>query len=400
MRLVTVNDLGNEQVPAMAKVLHSTQLCSDLRVLNLTSISMITGEAREQVQAQFKVTPTNLNQIIKVLNANGYSTFDVSALLATTEDVPNERVTGFLAFLYRRVGGSRISTLEMHTNIKGSVAFTFDHGLLIVLACFLSAYGLLMDSPVNILAAFFVSPLMNMILGAAWGFVIQDYNLVLRGLKNVACGACLAWSLGVAVASMVIHFDRPMFMKEHDVGEMTINSQQILSRGPPASLTLGGTAIIASLSGITIALGQSTGVASALAGVTMAASLLPPLVNSGMCALMGWVYPDVRTSNGDSLFAVAAVSLGIYTVTVPLVMFFAYVVFKFKHIGGRSLFMGSRENSAELERLSVWSTTVGTARSIESTRSGQEVRNVYSDGVLPTPSRAVELSHRLRYETM
>jgi len=381
MRLVTVNDLDKAEAQEMSKILGSTKICSDLRVVMATSISMTTGEAKDQVQAQFKVRPTNLNNVIKVLNAHGFCTFDVSALLATTEDVPGESSSTFRSWLPGRVGGSRISTLEMHTNISGHASFTFDHGLLIVLACFLAAYGLLMDSAVNILAAFFVSPLMNMILVSAWGFVIQDYQLVRRGMINVVLGASFAWAIGVAMGCLVCHWrTRSVFMREHDIGVLSM-SNQILSRGPPWEIAWGGTAIIASVSGVTVALGQSTGVANALAGVTMAASLLPPLVNSGMCTLMGFVHPEVRTANGDTLHEVAVVSLGIYVVTVPLVMLFAFVVFKFKHIGGRSLFMGRAANAEALGQLSVMSQAARIPRGERASRSVQSMISM-RDGMI------------------
>lgn len=353
MRLVTVNDLSKAEVASLFQVLRDTNSCSDLKVTTVMSMCMKSGDAKEMAQAQFKVRPTNLTNVIKTLTANGFYVFDVQAVLTTTEQVPAPNVPlSNMSWLGYRLGGTRISTLEMHTNISGNTSFSIDHGFLIMIACCLAAFGLIMDSPVNILAAFFVSPLMNMILVTSWGLVIRDYQLARRGMTNVVLGASMAWIVGAFIGIFLSRVPG-VFMMEHNDGRASINSSQILARGPPASMAWGGTTVIASISGITIALGQSTGVTGALAGVTMAASLLPPLVNSGMMFVLGIMFPKVRTTHGDSLHAVAIVSLGIYVVTVPLVIFWAFTVFKLKHVGGRSLFMSTADNTRALAECGV-----------------------------------------------
>ena len=47
-----------------------------------------------------------------------------------------------------------------------------------------------------------------------------------------------------------------------------------------------------------MALAQSSGIVSALSGVTLSASLLPPVVNAGLMFAFAVVYPDVRTRDG------------------------------------------------------------------------------------------------------
>lgn len=358
MRLVTVSDLEEEDISVLFRALHATQACSDLNVMPIRCLRMTTGESFQQSQAQFKVRTTNLNNIIKVLNARGFDKFDVCAVLSTTVRVPDGQVQSsshssprWLSWFPSRIGATRLSTLEMHTNICSNTFFSFDHALLILIACGLAAHGLTMDASVSILAAFFVSPLMHMILGSAWGFVIRDGQLVRRCVGNILLGACMAWVFGICIGLAVTN---EMFMSwVWQKGQTTINSSQILSRGPPASVTLGSTALTASFSGITMALGQSTGIASALAGVTLSASLLPPLVNSGMCCVLGFAWPSIRTEYGDSLHAVSLVSFGIYIVAVPSVILFSFLAFKFKHIGGQSLLVSNADNEQTLAALGV-----------------------------------------------
>jgi len=60
-----------------------------------------------------------------------------------------------------------------------------------------------------------------------------------------------------------------------------LNSEQITSRGTPASL-IGGT-LIAIPSGFGVVLAVTSGGSNALVGVAIAAALLPPVVNCGLC---------------------------------------------------------------------------------------------------------------------
>lgn len=88
---------------------------------------------------------------------------------------------------------------------------------------------------------------------------------------------------------------------------ISLNTSQILSRGPPVGNVI-SSLIVAILSGIAIALGQSSGIASALAGCAMSTSLLPPLVNVGL--MFGFLvrYGDMDTVNNDSIMAVRCIS--------------------------------------------------------------------------------------------
>jgi uncharacterized membrane protein len=61
---------------------------------------------------------------------------------------------------------------------------------------------------------------------------------------------------------------------------ISVNSGEILSRGPPR-INILNAAVVAALSGVAVALGMSSGISSALAGVALSTSLLPPIVNCG-----------------------------------------------------------------------------------------------------------------------
>lgn len=316
-----------------------------------TRINLETRAREQTVRVDFKVANGNLNTVIKALNSWGFTTFDIMDVLSTfTAPSALAKTSGLLARFWPS-SRDRLSTFEIHTSIVASSHITFDHCFFVLVASAMSAVGLLTDSGVVILAAFFVSPLMNMIMAAVWGTVIGDAHLRQRGVLNMLAGGTIAFGFGVLLGGMLgMAGEKSSLFTPIRQGSglfvgMSLDASEIRGRGPPTLSNWIKTSIIASLSGVTIALGQSTGVPNALAGVTLAVSLLPPLVNSGICLSIGLLHPDATTTDGFTYLQVSACSLGIYLVTVPAVMVFAWCTFKFKHIGGISFSVGDRKES-------------------------------------------------------
>ena len=90
-------------------------------------------------------------------------------------------------------------------------------------------------------------------------------------------------------------------------------------------------------SGVAIALGHSSGIASALAGCAMSTSLLLQIVNAGLICGLHVGYADVRTQTGSSLLGVAWYSMLAYLVNVFLIVLCTFATFKWKHNGGKTL---------------------------------------------------------------
>jgi len=358
-RMVLVNDVGKDHLEELLDVLEDTKLCSNVRITECASMCLTPRLKTEDLcQVQFKVRPTNLNTIVKELKTHGFSTFDVVDVLSSADQMPRERRKNENALFSAIFPSSRdrLSTMEINNNIVGASKFSFDHVFLIFLASYIASIGLLGDNIVNIIASFFVSPLMSMILASTWGIVIGDTSLFCRAARNMVFGACLAWCNGAMIALLIcIHKDEEGLQthnpRSHGVYSfISINSQQIRDRGPPAAVNLVQTAAVAALSGVSTALGQSSGISSTLTGVTVAASLLPPLVNSGLCTVFGLVYPGMRTKDDHTLHSIALVSFFMYFVTVVFVMVFCYLTFKFKHVGGSSFRIQSENRLTIRER--------------------------------------------------
>jgi len=171
-----------------------------------------------------------------------------------------------------------LSTLEIHSGIESGSHFNFDHLMCVILASYIAGVGLLTDSDAFILASFFISPLMGMIMAVTWGLVIGDWGLSGRGLRNMAYGFLATWVSGVTIGMLLsipnnlTDLEAPVFEGSGAFAWISLNTNQIASRGPPAS-NVYASMIVAILSGIAIALGRSCGIDSALSGASSLALL-------------------------------------------------------------------------------------------------------------------------------
>ncbi|CAE7946884.1 unnamed protein product [Symbiodinium sp. KB8] len=197
----------------------------------------------------------------------------------------------------------RMSTLEIHSVIVANSYLSFNHLACITIASGMAAIGLITDSSVFVLAAFFVSPLMQMVLATVWGLTVQDLALAWRGVRNMFIGAMICLALG-AIFGLILGVScgekdliSPIGDFRGSTSFISINTLQITSRGPPAGNVL-MSAIVAALSGMAVALGQGSGISSALIGVCISTSLLPPLVNAGMMWTLQTSFPKLHNKGG------------------------------------------------------------------------------------------------------
>ena len=307
------------------------------------------------VKIQFKVRATHLGATVKALKAEGIGsvtgTVDVTDVRVSTEALPKQPKE---RKQFCRSLTDRLSTLELHDTIVSSSHMNTDHVACVVIASGIAAVGLVTDGTVDILASFFVSPLMTMVLGSCWGSCVGDGNLVLRSMRNLFIDAFVTIFVGVVMAIVLGVFfphDPDGVSAEIHFGHygtwnaVSVSTMEIMNRGPPPS-NVCFASVVAAFSGIAVALGHTGGLPSALAGVALSTSLLPPLVNVGLMLGLAAFYPTVRTSRGDRLITVAAYSAMIYAVNVVAVFIFAFATLKFKRIGGRSLRAAKRDFAA------------------------------------------------------
>ena len=209
-------------------------------------------------------------------------------------DVTSPRILSFEA------AASRMTYDEIKANIDSSSQLTFDYLALTTAAAAIAAAGLIQDSSVTVVASMLLSPLMSPILAITFGLATCDMAMVHRGWVNELVGVAIAFVIGLVVGSALAPWFGPHAwssdLDEHAWAALSgsnvswafeLDSEQINSRGSPKSLVAG--TLVAIPSGFGVVLAISGGGANALVGVAIAAALLPPVVNSGLCiALAGW----------------------------------------------------------------------------------------------------------------
>ncbi|MEP7288815.1 MAG: TIGR00341 family protein [Chloroflexota bacterium] len=149
---------------------------------------------------------------------------------------------------------------------------SLDYLLLVVISAILATLGLLLNSNAVIIGAMLVAPLMQPLIALAIGLTTGRIAMILRGASTLILGIMVA--LLVAVA---LRFIMPF----------TDLTPEILARGSPTLLDV----LVAMASGFIGAYATSRkDIPSALAGVAIAAALMPPLCVVGLGIASGRFY--------------------------------------------------------------------------------------------------------------
>lgn len=159
----------------------------------------------------------------------------------------------------------RVSLVE---RIQRSSRWDFDFILLICLSTLIAAGGLIQNSPAVVIGAMLVAPLMTPLLGT--GLSITQGNLLLfRGtlwtvLRGFIVAFFVSWIVGMLAAERV--------------------TPEMAARGSTFVLDI----LVAMVGGIAAAYASGRpNLSSALPGVAIAASLVPPIATSGIAASIG-----------------------------------------------------------------------------------------------------------------
>ena len=158
--------------------------------------------------------------------------------------------------------------------------------VLIVLSCIIAALGLLLSSPAVVIGAMLIAPLMSPLMAFSMGLVLGDLRLIRLSTEAIL--------KGIAVALLIAAFVGVLSPLKGVTSEM-------LARSRPTLLDL-GVALASGLAGA-YALSRED-VSSALPGVALAASLMPPLATVGLGLAMG----QPRVAGGALLLFVANIA--------------------------------------------------------------------------------------------
>lgn len=207
-------------------------------------------------------------------------------------------------------------------------------------ASIISALGLLTDSPVIVLSAMLISPLMGPILSGAFALAIKDWILLFESILAELRAA--AFTFGVGFVSCAI-------FGGYYESRSTIPTNEMLSRTTESGLVSG--AIIALASGIIVGNAVTSSGVNSLVGVAISASLLPPIVNSGILVALSVLYcqDSEESCSGQKEFIKEALfSLSLYAENVLIIAVIAAFIFYSQRMGEVKAVYGSRSDVLNL----------------------------------------------------
>ena len=213
----------------------------------------------------------------------------------------------------QRVRGehSRIAAEEMWAQASAGCSITSDYLGLIAVAGAIAGLGLATNNTVMIVASMLLSPLMSPILAFTLGTAMRDWVMVKQGLKAELVGLSLCLVVGVVVGCVFAPFSE----------EFAWPTQEMESRGERTSLLIGLAFAIPSGAGVALSATGSGG-SNSLVGVAIAAALLPPVVNAGMCFTFAFIGPRLYESQNfdrDSFLDLSSISFSLFLLNVGYV---------------------------------------------------------------------------------
>ncbi|MCB0663083.1 MAG: TIGR00341 family protein [Saprospiraceae bacterium] len=147
--------------------------------------------------------------------------------------------------------------------IKRSMVFRGTNLWILIFAIMVASVGLNVNSTAVIIGAMLISPLMGPIMGVGLGIGINDFDLILKALKN----------LGVAVAISII--TSALYFA---ISPLNDAQSELLARTSPTLWDV----LIAFFGGLAgIVAGSRKEKSNAIPGVAIATALMPPLCTAG-----------------------------------------------------------------------------------------------------------------------
>jgi len=174
---------------------------------------------------------------------------------------------------------TKVEQNELIWNAQKNADSNLDYTVMIVLSAGLATLGLMINSVAVIIGAMLVAPLMSPISGFSTGMATGLLALTRRSSFTMILGVVLALLISIGMGTF-LPLDAP--------------TQEMLSRGSPTVLD----AAVALVSGLVAAYALARkGIPAALAGVAIAAALMPPVCTIGL----GVALQNINLAIGASL---------------------------------------------------------------------------------------------------
>ncbi len=163
----------------------------------------------------------------------------------------------------------RDDRITLFERLQTQSRWSFDFMALMLLATGIASLGLLQNSPAVVIGAMLVAPLMTPLLGSGLALVQGNLPMMRECLKSIVLGFLAALVVGLLAGL---------------ISPSAGLTAELLARGNPNLLDCG----VAALSGLAASYCVARpGLSSALAGVAIAAALVPPIATVGISLSLG-----------------------------------------------------------------------------------------------------------------
>jgi len=181
--------------------------------------------------------------------------------------------------------GDRIAREELAARARSLAPNWRTFAIMTIVSSVVATAGLLLDSPAVVVGSMVIAPLIGPAMATSTGSVVDDRELLRRGVKQQVAGGVLA-VLAAAAFAILLRTTHIVPLETTDIFAIG----EVRERLVPDVLSL----VIALGAGAAGALSLSTGVSTALVGVMIAAALVPPTAVVGI----GLAWGSPRTVTG------------------------------------------------------------------------------------------------------
>ena len=174
---------------------------------------------------------------------------------------------------------TRVEAEEIARQSSANASISLDYVILILISAIIAALGLLINSSAVIIGAMLVAPLMQPLISYSTGLTVGNFAMMGRSLLTLV--------IGILMALFVSYFIGL-------IAPTTIPTSEMLIRGQPSPLD----GFVALASGFVGAYATARkDIPAALAGVAIAAALMPPIGTIGLSYALG----EIDLALGSSL---------------------------------------------------------------------------------------------------
>eukprot|EP00050_Salpingoeca_kvevrii_P019863 m.91520 g.91520 ORF g.91520 m.91520 type:complete len:351 (+) comp8604_c0_seq1:3-1055(+) len=303
-----------------------------------------------QTVLRFQCTTRRAREILEVLHHERIG-LDVGVIDIQEVKSTVPRLTNHPALIRGGVSSRDLSykisnslTLEeIYETVDQQYHLTFEYLVLCASASIVCAVSLVSDNDPGVVASMLLSPLMGPILGMVLGTGYRDWMLMLKALRNELVGVGITLLFGVLTGLIVAPFK-----------DANWETPEMLLRDDSGGLIPG--VLIALPCGMALAVSVTSASITSLVGVAIAASLLPPIVTSGVELALGiWFHEhrhDVKATPHYSNSATSFVLFVLNLVSVYIGCLFIFVVKRVQPIKPRDIssmrrVLSEREGASE-----------------------------------------------------